>query len=117
MVEKMDFRDMKEKDQDKELSKMTTDGEMDELDDQLITNLAKFVKYNFKLLHCDLSHTGLSKQMMKELGPALRRSKSLLCLHLSGNPGVDTELKEFMFNRVHCRPRLPDFVTVKFDAV
>ncbi len=42
--------------------------------------------------------------MMYELGPALRRAKSIISLHLSGNPGIDDELKEYLHKRVHCAP-------------
>ena len=44
--------------------------------------------------------------MLVEFGPALRKAKSLLELHLSGNPGIDTEniLANQLFNRAHCQP-------------
>jgi hypothetical protein len=32
--------------------------------------------------------------MLLEFGPALRRAKSLLVLHLSGNIGIDEEVKK-----------------------
>ena len=51
-------------------------------------NLSKFMKYNQNLLHVDLSNTGLSKRMMMEFGGCLRKARSLICLHLSGNPGL-----------------------------
>jgi hypothetical protein len=80
-------------------------------------NVTNFIKYNFKLLHFDLSNTGLSKAMLEQFGPALRKSRSLLSLHLSGNPGIDLELKQWLSTRVHCRPGMPDFINIEFDAV
>jgi len=40
--------------------------------------------------------------MLKEFGSALRRAKSILALHLDGNPGVSAALKAEMHERVHC---------------
>jgi len=54
-------------------------------------NLSKFMKYNQNLLHVDLSNTGLTKRMMMEFGGTLRKARSLMCLHLSGNPGIISE--------------------------
>jgi hypothetical protein len=59
------------------------------------------------LLHFDISKTGLSKYQLLELGPALRRAKSLISLHASGNPGVSQELCDELFARVHCQPKYP----------
>ena len=59
-----------------------------EMEDEVAANLCKFIKYNSRLLHFDLSYSGLTKRMLLPFGAALRRAKSLLCLHLSGNPGI-----------------------------
>lgn len=37
------------------------------------------------LLHLDISHNGFKPDEIATLGEALRKSKSLLCVHLSGN--------------------------------
>lgn len=42
--------------------------------------------------------------MLLEFGPALRRVKSLLVLHLSGNIGIDEEVKMQLCERVHAAP-------------
>jgi hypothetical protein len=75
-----------------------------EEDNDFITihNICKFIKYNPKLIHFDISKTGLSKDQLREIGPALRRAKSLLALHASGNPGVSKEITDELFARVHC---------------
>ena len=84
---------------------MNEETEMKESDEDLIENLVKFLKNNNKLIHLDLGNIGLTKNMLKQFGPALRRAKSLVALHLSGNPGIDNELKSILFSRIHCLPR------------
>ena len=54
----------------------------------MIAKLTKFIKYNKNLLHLDLTCTGLTDQMIRTIGTALKRARSILSLHLSGNPGV-----------------------------
>ena len=66
-------------------------------------NLLRFIKYNKHLIHLDLSHCGLDRFMIKQLGTALRRAKSLVAVHFTGNPGVCEEECEYLHRRVHCR--------------
>ena len=40
---------------------------------------------------------------MREIGAALRKAKSLLAIHLSGNPGVTPELKEYLYDRIRAK--------------
>ena len=42
--------------------------------------------------------------MITALGTALRRAKSLIAVHLTGNPGVSQDTAEYLQQRVHCRP-------------
>lgn len=42
--------------------------------------------------------------MLLEFGPALRRAKSLLVLHLSGNIGLNDEVIMQLHERVHAAP-------------
>lgn len=71
------------------LSSLTESREMDHIYEmEVAQNLCKFIKYNQNLLHLDLSNTGLTKRMLIEFGGALRKARSLICLHLSGNPGL-----------------------------
>lgn len=58
-------------------------------------------------MHFNLSNTGLTEGMLQVIGTSLRRARSLLVLHLSGNPGITDELKEYLQNRVHCKPIIP----------
>ena len=69
---------------------MIQDPEKDE-DFETISSLCALIKYSSKILQLDLSQTGLSREMLLEFGPALRKAKSLLSLHLSGNPGIDLD--------------------------
>lgn len=80
--------------------------EMDAEEQEIIQNLCTFIKHNPKLLHLDLSHMGLSHLMLRELGPALRRAKAIISLHISGNPGVDKALRKYLHARVHCAPKI-----------
>lgn len=34
----------------------------------------------------------------------MRKAKSLLCLHLSGNPGLTPQVQEWVTQRIRCRP-------------
>jgi len=72
--------------------------------DLLIANLCSFIKYNPSLIHLDLSNTGLDFEILHHLADnALIKTRSMTCLHLSGNPGVNQELIEFIRERLKCR--------------
>ena len=75
-----------------------------EIEDETMTELGTFMKHNTKLLHLNLSQTNLSKRMLEMVGPILRRARSMLVLHLSGNPGVSDDLKRALHARAHCAP-------------
>lgn len=76
--------------------------------DFVVSHLSKFVKYNRNLLHLDLSSTRLTDKEIKELGSSLRRAKSLVSIHFSGNPGVSMGVREFLFEKLRCRPSKED---------
>ena len=71
--------------------------------DYLVLSLSRFIKYNKHLLHIDLSYTSLTEYVLHNIGSCLRRTKSILAVHFSGNPGVTQELKDYLFQRLHCR--------------
>ena len=50
--------------------------------------LGKIIKHSKTIIHMNLTGTGLSSSVIYEMGNCLRRARSLLCLHLSGNPGL-----------------------------
>ncbi|CDW72588.1 UNKNOWN [Stylonychia lemnae] len=67
------------------------------------TALSKFIKYNKNLLHLDLSHTRLESETVREIGTNLRKAKSLLSIHFTGNPGANQEVRQFLFERIHAK--------------
>ena len=69
-----------------------------------VTLIIHFIKYNKNLLHLNLSHTCLNEQALSEIGASLKKGKSILALHLTGNPGITDNLKTYLFNRIKCGP-------------
>jgi hypothetical protein len=51
----------------------------------------------------DITSTGLGSFIIRELGTCLRRSRSILSIHLTGNPGMSLENYEFFVDRIKCR--------------
>ena len=86
------------------ISEVKREKEKQKIEARAAHNLCRFIKHNQKLLHFDLCHTGLNKKILLDFGNALRKAKSLLCLHLSGNPGIDTDVKKQIHERAHCMP-------------
>ena len=72
-----------------------------------IEHLCKFIKRNRVLLHADFSNTGLNEKQLWYFGRAMRRSKSLRSLHLSGNPGITEKVIDYLAERAHCIPEEP----------
>jgi Ran GTPase-activating protein (RanGAP) involved in mRNA processing and transport len=70
----------------------------------LLALLGKMIKHNQHLLHLDLSSIGLGARMIEGIGEALRKAKSLLCIHLSGNPGLTEPVMNALIKRIRCRP-------------
>jgi hypothetical protein len=69
---------------------------LDEYNQSLLDNLSRFIKYNKSLIHLDLSYTRLDEMMVKALGTALRRAKSLVAVHFTGNPGACQNNAEYL---------------------
>ena len=67
------------------------------------TALTKFIKYNQNLQHLNLSHTGLNENVLKKVCTSLSKSRALICIHLSGNPGINDKNVNFLKERIHCR--------------
>ena len=57
--------------------------------------LSNFVRHNKSLVHFDLSTCGLNQQVFIDMIKGLKRAKSLLGLHMSGNPGVCPDIVDF----------------------
>ena len=54
----------------------------------LAHHLRQFIWINRKLIHVDLSYTNLSEAVVYKLIPGIRKSKTLMSIHVSGNPGI-----------------------------
>ena len=58
------------------------------------SHLRSFLRNNKKLIHLDLTATNLSENAILHILPAIKKTKSLQGIHLSGNPGVTEKVKE-----------------------
>ena len=47
-----------------------------------------FLKQGKRLVHLNLTSTNLSEKLILSILPQIKRAKSLMGIHLSGNPGV-----------------------------
>ena len=50
--------------------------------------IGKIIKHSRTMQHIDLTGTGLGTYIIKEIGNSMRKSRALMCIHLSGNPGL-----------------------------
>lgn len=67
------------------------------------------------MIHLDLSNTGLVEKQLWLFGSTLRRSYQLRGLHLSGNPGITSQLKGYLFKRARCiKPGPKNVIDLKF---
>ena len=74
-------------------------------------------------MHLDLSGMQMTQAMMNEFGRGLRRTKSLVSLHLSQNCGDTQELRDAIAERAHlapfeeiCHPEIRKFDVTKAIA-
>lgn len=58
------------------------------------------VTKNIKLVHLDLSETGLNAEMLVEFSKGLAVNKGLLGVHLSGNPGLTPVIISKIINKL-----------------
>ena len=73
----------------------------------LIQSLKDLIKKNKNLQHLNLTKVGLSEYMVCELSETLKKSKSLISLHLCGNggrKGISDETKSYLRERIRCKP-------------
>jgi hypothetical protein len=66
--------------------------------------LGSLIKFNKQLLHLNLEQTGLTELVLRDLGHQIRRAGSVLSIHLSGNPGLSKEVKDFLVQRIRIKP-------------
>ena len=71
---------------------------------EVVKYLSTLIKRNKNLVHLDLTQTQLTEHMLWRIGMCLSRAKSLAAIHFSGNPGITPSLKEYLTERIRCRP-------------
>ena len=71
---------------------------------QFIYCFSKLIRFNKQIQSIILDNTGLNSQVIAGLVPALRHAKSLLCLHLTSNPGINQTVVDYYIKRL--RPTL-----------
>jgi hypothetical protein len=57
-----------------------------------VEGICQFIINNPKLVHLDLSYTEMQPSMMRMVIEAVSQSKSIMAVHLCGNPGIDVAL-------------------------
>ena len=65
-----------------------------ETEAKVIDHLVGFLTVNRKLVHLNLTVTNLSENALLKILPAIKKTKGLQGIHLSGNPGVTPKLKQ-----------------------
>ena len=60
---------------------------------QIVDSISAHILSNSYLLHIDLSHNGLKNDELLVISEAIRKSKSLRSVHLSGN-NMNKSMKE-----------------------
>ena len=72
----------------------------------VLTLIGTIIKRNKNILHMDLTSCGLTEFILIGIGNAMRKARSLLAIHLSGNDlGVTDKSKQYIRDRVRCRPQ------------
>lgn len=75
-------------------------------------DMQSLIKYNYNLVHLNLSGLGITSHMADVIIESLRKTVSLICLHMSGNPCIqDLDMKKIT-RRIRAKKRIapPDFV-------
>ena len=60
-----------------ELWKQEIKEKLDERNDEISVNICRFIKYNQNLMHLNLSHTFMDKDMIHKVGEAMNKARSL----------------------------------------
>lgn len=53
-----------------------------------LKDLCTFVRENYELIHLDLSHCEIQPEKLEKIVKKVKKSKTLMCIHLCGNPGI-----------------------------
>ena len=90
---------------------------MTEYNKLLANHLRQFIWINRKLIHVDLSYTNLSEGIIYKLIPAIRKGKTLMSIHLSGNPGATDMVKQYAKVTLKCKPQVMSFDGLDIEQV
>ena len=63
--------------------------------DLVVNSLSRLIRYNKMIQSIILNNCGLNTQVMAGIVPSIRHAKSLLCLHMASNPGINSSLEEY----------------------
>ena len=56
--------------------------------------LFRLVRHGKRLIHLDLTSTNLAEQILEQMLPGIKRSRTLMSVHFSGNPGVTKRVQQ-----------------------
>ena len=70
----------------------------------MCNSLGKFIRFNTRIQTIILNNSALNSQLLVGLVPYLRHAKSLLCLHLASNPGINKEVLDYYCERLKILP-------------
>ena len=76
---------------------------IDEQNAEVAEHLCHFIKYNQNLYHLNLSNTQLDADMLRKVTDSMDKARSLVSLHLSGNPGINEENIQFIRKHIVCK--------------
>lgn len=82
----------------------------------IIKGITDFIKYNQNLYHLNLSNTGLNDDLIKKIGVALRKARALVCIHLTGNPGISEYNVNFLHKRIRCQEPMGKYIAMDFEC-
>ena len=82
----------------------------------VVESIGRLIRYNKNIQCIGLDNTGLNAFVLCHLVPYVRHAKSLLCLHMAQNPGIDPRMKSYWARRLSICPReRPTVIDVKRD--
>lgn len=82
----------------------------------IVKGITDFIKYNQNLYHLNLSNTGLNDDLIKKIGVALRKARALVCIHLTGNPGISEYNVNFLHKRIRCQEPMGKYIAMDFEG-
>ena len=66
-------------------------------------------------MHLDISYTGLDAGSIKRVGAALSKARSLVSIHMNGNPGITDVNVDFIRERLVCKDPIDKIIKIEFE--